>query len=900
MLSVSKERILECLNIYTRQALQAASEACIERQQFEVTTAHFLRAMLQQPGSDVARITAKLNLDVDGMEVRTVKALDQSRTGALGLPEFSTLLLELLQDALVLSMGELGEDEIRTGVVFAAMATDPGKYCHFHFFSDFNEIDARVLIAGFSEFTRGSSEGSPEASDVGGALPQATLPQAETALAKFGRNLTAEALEGNIDPVFCRDTEIALMTEVLSRRRKNNPILVGDPGVGKTALAEGLALKINEGDVPPSLLDCELWELDLGALQAGASVKGEFERRLRDVLAEATSGEIKRILFIDEAHVLIGGGGQQGGSDAANLLKPPLARGNLRAIAATTWSEYKKYFEKDAALARRFQLINVDEPSVPDCVSILRGLRSKYEETHGVYISDNALQAAAALSARYLTGRQLPDKAFDVLDTASVRVAAGQNMSPRALDSMKRRILLLRQEIDDRQRDWDMRAEGHATDHSVLEIRLSDAEAEHDRLQALWEAEKAQVGEVLDIRAQLQGSEEPNPDLQAELETKLAALAKTRQARTPLVPFEVGDVAVASVISEWTDIPVSAMSEDDAARMLNLGEMLRDTIKGQDDAIEIIHDRLKIARLDIVRETTPRGVFLMVGPSGTGKTETAEQVARHLFGGPQFLTVINMSEFQEKHTLSRLIGSPPGYVGFGEGGVLTEAIRKKPYSVVLLDEVEKAHADIMNLFLQVFDKGTINDGEGRKIDCRNIIFFLTSNQGAEALMENVETVAGATQEALTKAMRPHLLEHFNPAILARMRVLTYRPLTSETLRAIITLKLTATAERLCSKRGLVLSWEDGVLDAIETLATHSDNGARSVEQVIDRFILPSIADETLKRITIQQPLEGVEIGTMEGGFALRFFPELEDEERPTQVEGGDPNNTESVRPYVYE
>lgn len=874
MLRVAKEKILERLNDYTRHALQSASEECIERGQHEVTTAHLLRAMLKQPGGDTARIAANLRLDVEGIEARSARALEQSRSGALELPEFSTLLLELLQDALVLSMGELSEEQIRTGAVLAAMAADPGKYCHFHVFADFKAIDARALVAGFRDLTRGSSEG-PADTGAGAAPPRAgAAGEGASALEKFGRNLTTEAAEGGIDPVFCRDAEIALMTDVLSRRRKNNPILVGDPGVGKTALAEGLALKINEGDVPPSLAGCELWELDLGALQAGASVKGEFERRLRDVLAEATSGEVKRILFIDEAHVLIGGGGQQGGSDAANLLKPALARGQLRAIAATTWSEYKKYFEKDAALARRFQLISLDEPSVPDCVTILRGLRLKYEETHGVYISDRALHAAASLSARYLTGRQLPDKALDVLDTASVRVAAGQSMSPRALDTLDRRLLMLRQEIADSQRDQKMRAEGHVADHDGLQARLAEAEAERDLLRSRWDREKAQVDEILDLRARLHASETPDPEVQASLDEKLAGLDDAREAAPALVPFEVGEGVVAAVISEWTDIPVAAMSEDDAARMLNLGDALRDVIKGQDDAIEIIHDRLKTARLDMVRETTPRGVFLLVGPSGTGKTETAEQMARHLFGGPQFLTVVNMSEFQEKHTLSRLIGSPPGYVGFGEGGVLTEAIRKKPYSVVLLDEVEKAHADIMNLFLQAFDKGVINDGEGREIDCRNVIFFLTSNLGAEALAQNPETVAGASQDQLVKAIRPYLLEHLNPAILARMRVLCYRPLSRETLHAIITLKLRVTADRLAEKRSVELVWEEGLLEAIEALAAHAENGARSVEQVIDRFILPGIAEETLLRIAGQSPLKRVRVMAAEGGFALEAFPPL--------------------------
>ncbi len=876
MLRVAKERILERLNDYARLALQSASEHCIERGHYEVTTSHLLRAMLKQPGGDVARMAMALQIDPDVLDQKIAKSLDAARQGAVDLPEFSTLLLELMQDALVLATGELSEDKIRTGTILTAMAADPGKYTHFHFFGDLDALDARAMIAGFHDLTRGSLEGpiTENAGAKGQAQGEAPTAQAESALAKFGRNLTVEAAEGRIDPVFCRDAEIALMTDVLSRRRKNNPILVGDPGVGKTALAEGLALKILDDDVPPALRGCELWELDLGALQAGASVKGEFERRLRDVLKDATAGDVKRILFIDEAHVLIGGGGQQGGSDAANLLKPALARGELRAIAATTWSEYKKYFEKDAALARRFQLISLDEPSVEDCVTILRGLRSRYEETHGVYVSDTALHAAASLSARYLTGRQLPDKALDVLDTASVRVAAAQNMQPRALDTLNRRILMLDQEITDRRRDAAMRASGFVADVSPLEDRLAQARADRNDLQHRWEAEKSRVAAVLALRSEISADETRASALQADLDTKLAELRNDRVNGVALVPFEVDEDVVAAVISEWTDIPVAAMSEDDAARMLRLGDALRAVIKGQDDAIGIIHDRLKTARLDMVRETTPRGVFMLVGPSGTGKTETAEQVARHLFGGPQFFTVVNMSEFQEKHTLSRLIGSPPGYVGYGEGGVLTEAIRKKPYSVVLLDEVEKAHADIMNLFLQAFDKGVINDGEGRVIDCRNVIFFLTSNQGAEALTQNPETVANAGQEALVKALRPHLMQHFSPAMLARMRVLCYRPLTPETLNEIIGLKLKATADRLAQNRDLGLEWDDDLVATIADLAAHSENGARSVEQVIDRFILPGIAEETLTRISNEEPLENVVVSAAHGGFALTFLPTL--------------------------
>lgn len=871
MLKLSKQKVLERLGPYARSALQAASETCIERNQFEVTISHFLLAMVEQPGGDFARIMGNLDIQPTALQAKVSRAIDQGRAGASDLPEFATLLLELLQDALMLATGELDQTEIRTGAVFAALATSADKYCHYFYMSDFSGVDPKSILAGFSELTRGSMEGdAPE--NTGGAPAGAAEP--ESALAKFGRNLTEAAKNGDIDPVFCRDTEIGQMTDILSRRRKNNPILVGEPGVGKTALAEGLALKIIEGDVPPSLAGADLWELDLGALQAGASVKGEFERRLKAVLEEATSAASKIVLFIDEAHVLIGGGGQAGGSDAANLLKPALARGQLRAIAATTWSEYKKYFEKDAALTRRFQLIQLNEPTVPECVTILRGLRDKYEDVHGVYISDAALHAAAELSARYITGRQLPDKALDVLDTASVRVAAGQNTKPRQLDALTRRCAMLARELDDVERDRRMGAEGAVADVSNIKEKIQAAEDQIAALTKRWEADHAEVKHVLTLRREM-ASQETDTTAQAdELRERLEVLRQRRETDDILVRYEVGADSVGEVISDWTGIPAAAMSGDDASRLMSLGDDLRAVIRGQDDALGIIHDRLKASRLDMVRASTPRGVFLLVGSSGVGKTETGEQIARLLFGGRQFLTVINMSEYQEKHTLSRLIGSPPGYVGYGEGGLLTEAIRKKPYSVVLLDEVEKAHADIFNLFLQAFDKGVINDGEGREIDCRNVVFLLTSNLGAEALLDNRETVETASQEALEVAIRPHLATHFKPALLSRMRILCFKPLASDVLRSIIEMKLAATAERLAEGQRITLTWDETLVPQIESLATHAENGARMIEQVIDRWILPAIADETLERIVQREPLETVQVSARDGGFEITCLPEL--------------------------
>lgn len=906
MLKVSKERILEKLGAYSRDALKRASEMAIEHSHFEVTVSHYLLALLTQPGGDIGKMLPALGVKADALDAKLRRSLDHAKRGASDLPEFATLLIELLQDALMLGTAELSEGKIRGGTVLAAIAQNPDRYCHFFVFSEFENLDARAILGGFAELTRGSMEGEGDRSAVVGKSDQSEgLAQSDSALQKFGRNITAEAAAGQIDPVFCRDAEIAMMTDILCRRRKNNPILVGDPGVGKTALAEGMAMKIAEGEVPETLRGSVLWELDMGALQAGASVKGEFERRLKAVLDEVLSSPEKIVLFIDEAHTLIGGGGQAGGSDAANLLKPALARGQLRAIAATTWSEYKKYFEKDPALTRRFQLIKLAEPTVDQCVTILRGLRSSYEQTHNVYISDAALQAAASLSARYLTGRQLPDKAFDVLDTASVRVAAGLSAPPRQLDWLRKRISMLERELADRERDSRMAAQGSSDN---VEKILSDIErlsTEADVLRTRWEDEKEKVSRVISLRARIAGqgetvdqddreTVEDDDALRNEIVQTLDELRSERRNDPALIDFEVGAATVAEVIADWTGIPAASMSDDDAEKIISLGDTLRAGIKGQDDAISVIHDRLKAARLDLVRQTAPRGVFLLVGPSGVGKTETAEQVATHLFGGRQFLTVVNMSEYQEKHTVSRLIGSPPGYVGFGEGGVLTEAIRKMPYSVVLLDEVEKAHPDVMNIFYQGFDKGVINDGEGREIDCRNVVFFMTSNLGSDAIMQNRDAIEDVSMEALEKALRPYLQEHFKPALLARMRILCFRPLSSETIRNIIELKLTGLAERLIEVRGLRLSWDEATLALIESLCTHSDNGARMIEQVIDRWILPQVAEEALERITEKMPLEALELGAKDGGFVMTFLPEnqsvleesvLKNSERHSQEDG---------------
>ncbi len=909
MLTIPKEKILGKANAYCRDALERAANLCMQQGNYEVTVAHFLHALLAQPASDASKMLTAQGIDADDLRALVARSFEQMKRGAGTLPSMSPMVLELMQEAYLIAAGELEEDEIRTGAVLIAVAARPDRYCHLFFYAPFEEMSAAGMRRDFARMTVGSMEGPTGDADAAAAGPAAPAPaDPDSALAAYGRCITRQAREGLIDPVFRRDAEIAQMSDILCRRRKNNPILVGEAGVGKTALAEGLALKVVEEDVPAALIGSEIWELDLGALQAGASVKGEFERRLKAVLDEAMASEAKIVLFIDEAHTLIGGGGAQGSGDAANLLKPALARGALRAIAATTWSEYKKYFEKDPALTRRFQLIKLDEPTPEQAVDMLRGLRGAYERAHGVYVTDAALHAAATLSARYITGRQLPDKALDVLDTACVRVSAAMTAKPRALDFLEREIVLKRRALEAMDRDARTRGEAAPdAERAALEDRIAAYEAEAATLEAHWQEERALVTRILDARRALKDPGEaardydpadppadaeidaalfgeqdaPAPDdapdedaLRAALREARAALAGATRDRLPVVAYEVGAEEVAQVIGDWTGIPASAMGEDDAARVLALGDTLRAVVMGQDNALAAIHDRLKAARTDLVRADAPRGVFLLVGPSGVGKTETALQVAEQLYGGRQFLTTVNMSEYQEKHTVSRLIGSPPGYVGYGEGGVLTEAIRKKPYSVVLLDEVEKAHPDIMNLFFQAFDKGEIADGEGREIDCKNVVFFMTSNLGSEALTDNAETVMGASNDALEKALRPHLLQHFKPALLARMHVVCFKPLPPEIIEAIVEHKLGQQARRLYETRRAALEWTPAVRGAIAELCGHTENGARAVEQVIDRRLTPVIAEEALTRIAGGAPLKTVrlDLDVEDQRFRFEFLP----------------------------
>ncbi len=696
-----------------------------------------------------------------------------------------------------------------------------------------------------------------------------------TAIQRFCTDFTGKARAGEIDPVFGRDHEISQMIDILARRRKNNPIVVGEAGVGKTAVVEGLAVRVVEDDVPDLLKGVSILGLDMGLLQAGAGVKGEFENRLKSVINEIKASPTPIVLFIDEAHTLIGAGGQAGGSDAANLLKPALARGELRTIAATTWSEYKKYFEKDAALARRFQLVKLDEPDVETAVLILRGLKDKYEGAHGVAVRDDAIVAAAELSSRYISGRQLPDKAVDLLDTSAARVKILLTAKPDAVEDRERSMQALEREKKALERDF---LHGVAIDEArpgQIEEELKRLREETEKLKERWGKEKEAAHRLVELRMELvalvgEGREE---EKQKELKAELARVRQeleTIQSGSPLVRVEVDPDVVAKVVSDWTGIPLGRVLRDQVRNVVNLEENLRLRIKGQDEAIGMIGEIIKASKAGLSDPRQPMGIFLLVGPSGVGKTETGLAVADLLFGGDRFLTTVNMSEFQEGHTVSRLIGSPPGYVGFGEGGVLTEAVRQRPYSVVLIDEVEKAHLDVVNLFYQVFDKGTLADGEGRIIDFKNTILFLTSNLASDVITRLCVGEKRPSAEALVEAIRPILSKHFKPALLARMTIVPFYTLDPSYMQEIVTLKLDRLVARMAENNRMKLNYSPEVVEQIAARCTEVETGARNIDHIMRGTILPQLSREILARLGDESMPAEVRLEMREGVFHIRF------------------------------
>ncbi|MDD2341645.1 MAG: type VI secretion system ATPase TssH [Tolumonas sp.] len=848
MITIKLDELIQTLDLEEKQALEIAANHCVARAGCEILVEDYLLALLDKPTSFLNQALLQFSLNAETLRTALLTSVSCQVTESRN-PVFSVLLVSWLEEALLVAKLQLQAPTISSLALLLAILDHPEKYgrtCYGQFFSDIPRDRLMALMDGL----------------LATAKSQQPAAHEQTVLQQFTKNYTQQARDGQLDPVLCRDEEIRQTIDILSRRRKNNPILVGEAGVGKTAVVEGLAQQIVAGLVPPALADIELLELDMGLLQAGASVKGEFERRLKAVI-DAVQASVKPIvLFIDEAHTLIGAGGQAGGSDAANLLKPALARGALRTLAATTWSEYKKYFEKDPALARRFQPIQVLEPTVVQATTILRGLVSRYESTHAVYLRDDAVVAAATLSARYLSGRQLPDKAIDLLDTACARVKNSQHAMPIGLQILATQLAEQQRQLTALLRD---QQHGLPVDNqliSELETQIPVLEQEEASLTAHWQQQAVLVAQLMASRSQT--------DHNASSEATSAALLAHQQMHGVLIHHEVTPHVVADVIASWTGIPLANLIETPSTQVTEFAARLQGRIRGQDQAIALIERAVKATAAGLGNPQAPTGVFLLAGPSGVGKTETALAVAELLYGGERFLTTINMSEFQEKHALSRLIGAPPGYVGYGEGGVLTEAVRQRPYSVILLDEVEKADPDIMNLFYQVFDKGVANDGEGRAINFRNTLIFMTTNLAATQINQLAATEPVCSTEAITEAIRPLLAKHFKPALLARMSIIPYLPIDSAIMRELVEVRLQQLTQRI-APRGIALTFDAAVISAIAENCTRVDSGARNIDFLVNNYLLPAIADRILLALTQQETLQSIHVTQdAQGNFELNI------------------------------
>ncbi len=838
---VDPKALVRQLSPTATQRLEAAVGRSVTGEFEEIVPEHFLLSLLDATDGDVAAVFERYGVDLGRFALRVQKVLEGMRTGHRARPVFAKTLFQWVEDAWVLASIEYGDPRIRTGVLLAQFVFSTRKYTP-ESYPELDPIPRDALRKELPEILASSPESVELARAAGpahggGAAGAASTSESKEALDRFTTSFTALARAGRIDPVLGRHREVRQVIDILTRRRKNNPIIVGEPGVGKTALVEGLARAIAEGDVPDELREVDVRGLDLGALQAGSGVRGEFENRLKAVITEVKASATPIVLFIDEAHTLIGAGGPQGGGDAANLLKPALARGELRTIAATTWSEYKKYFEKDAALERRFQPVKVDEPSEAEAIAMLRGLAETYEKAHGVAIRDEAVVAAVRLSHRFITARQLPDKAVDLLDTAAARVKIEMRAKPEELAALHAEAATLERTVAALERDG---AAGHAIDAAALaeaKDALASKKGALEALEARWSGERAAVEALMEARAE-----------GGDVAAAAAALASVREKSSPLVHSEVDADVVARVVQSWTGVPVAKMQSDDIRAVLELEARLGERVRGQDHAIHTVAETIQMARAALNNPDSPLGVLLFVGTSGVGKTETALALADVLFGGDRFLTTINMSEFQEKHTVSRLIGSPPGYVGYGEGGVLSEAVRQKPYSVVLLDECEKADLDVLNLFYQVFDKGTLNDGEGRRIDFRNTVVILTSNLATDRI---AELYADGTPSLATvqDAIRPILSRHFKPALLARMTVVPFAPMPRDVLEQITRLKVARIVTRLRAEHGTELDVGARALAEIADRCQVAETGARNVDHVLRTAVLPEVSKIVLEHLT---------------------------------------------------
>ncbi len=864
MININLSSLIQRLHPIAKVALEDAAALAVSEKANEVQIEHYLLSLLERPNSDFDVLLSHFDCSENLLRQSVRSTLDTNAKGNGSKPVFSALLIEWLQESWLVSSLDLSETQIRSGALLLTLVSNPLRYGQHGYASILEAVNPDSLKRNFAELTSHSIEAQVATSEKTQAREDGS------ALSKFTTDFTGKARKGEIDPVFCRDQEIRQIVDILARRRKNNPIAVGEPGVGKTAVVEGLALKIVQGDVPDNLKGVELYGLDMGLLQAGASVKGEFEKRLNAVLDEVKNSPTPIILFIDEAHTLVGGGNQAGGSDAANLLKPALARGEVKTIAATTWSEYKKYFEKDPALARRFQLVKLDEPSPEQAALIIRGLRPAYEKSHNVYVRDDAITAAAALSARYISGRQLPDKAIDVLDTACARVNISLNAIPASVETLQQELAAQQRELEALERDALQQTGDKHSLANIPDLKLA-MEATKEELaeqEVQWHKEKEQIQEMIALRSRLHelvfgkvneeelvvdedSEQDVSPYTEMDEEAVRIAISACQEQLdairngNPLVHFEVGPDEVSHVISDWTGIPMGKMLQDEAETTLKLKESLTQSIKGQEYAIDALSEGIQTAKAGLGNPDAPTGVFLLVGPSGVGKTETARAIADQMFGGERFMTTINMSEFQEKHTVSRLIGSPPGYVGYGEGGMLTEAVRQRPYSVVLLDEVEKADPEVLNLFYQVFDKGTLNDGEGRTIDFKNTLIIMTSNLATHEIESLVHQSKDIDANIIAEAIRPTLNQHFKPALLARMSVLPFVPLSDEAMTEIIHHKLNKVSQRLHNHHKLSLNYEESLVDFVLGNCRLAETGARNIDAVINRQLLPQLSTQLL-------------------------------------------------------
>jgi type VI secretion system protein VasG len=871
MSDISRVSLFGKLDPLLFATLEKATAFCRQRGNPYVELAHWLFQQWQEAEGDLRLVARHFELDGERLERDLQAALDRLPRGAGAVSDLSGHIDDAVERAWVYGSLKFGAGRIRGAhLLIGLLRTAALRHLLFGISREFERVLPDVLGDRLDSILAGSSEEVV----VSAAAAGAPSPAADRALEQYGVNLTERARAGELDPVTGRDGEIRQMVDVLLRRRQNNPLLTGEAGVGKTAVVEGLALRIAAGEVPPPLREVELYLLDIGLLQAGASVKGEFERRLRQLIDEVRASPRPIVLFIDEIHTLMGAGGNAGTGDPANLLKPMLARGELRTIGATTWAEYKKHVEKDPALTRRFQVVQIHEPDEERALAMIRGLAGKLAHHHGVLLLDEALRAAVSLSHRYIPARQLPDKAVSLLDTACARVAVSQHALPPELEDCRRRIETLQVERGIVEHECAIGA-GDASRLDELATRLGAEEAECERLMVRWRDEQELAARVFDLRARLGGAATPAEEaarlpLLAELYTVLAEL-EARQQDEPLILPAVDTHAVAAVVADWTGIPVGRMLKDEAATVLNLADILTARVIGQRHGLEAIARRIQTARARLDDPGKPVGVFLLAGPSGVGKTETALALAEALYGGEQNLIVINMSEFQEAHTVSTLKGAPPGYVGYGEGGVLTEAVRRRPYSVVLLDEVEKAHPDVHEIFFQVFDKGWMEDGEGRHIDFKNTLIILTSNVGSDLLMRLCQDPQRIPEpEALAGALREPLLRVFPAALLGRLSVVPYYPLSDEMLARIVRLQLERIGRRLRDNHGIDFHYAPAAVQLVGARCTEVESGGRMVDAILSHTVLPHISRELLLRAGGDAPLSYIRLDAAQGDFIYHF------------------------------